>query len=69
MYNHHTGKDVFLGIVILIVTIWPSLLGDTISMWLVIIAAVLLIIHGLACKNCSVTNMPIAKPETKRKRR
>ncbi len=60
MWMHHNGKDLILGLVILIVTIWPAIFGSVASMWIVILAALLLVIHGLFC-------MHGKKPEHKRR--
>lgn len=38
--------ETILGVVILIVTLWPALLGVSASMWVTIIAAVVLILHA-----------------------
>ena len=69
MFNHCKGKGVFLGLVILVLTIWPNLLGAEASMWIVIIAAALLVVHGIACRGCCTANMAHKKPETRRKRK
>lgn len=69
MSGHNLLKDVFLGLVILIVTIWPGLLGAAVSMWVVIIAAILLIIHGLFCRSCKMHNMPMEHKESRRRGR
>lgn len=44
--------EIVLGIVILILTLWPMILGAKASMWIVVVAAALLVIHALTCKNC-----------------
>ncbi|HLC53065.1 MAG TPA: hypothetical protein VJK03_00840 [Candidatus Nanoarchaeia archaeon] len=44
-------SNVVLSIIILIVAIWPGLLGTTASMWITIIAAALLLIHSLIHKH------------------
>jgi len=54
MWMHHHGKDLILGLIILIVTIWPTILGATASMWVVIVAAALLVLHGLFCSKCKM---------------
>ena len=41
--------EVVLAIVILVFTFWST----AVSQWLVAIAAVLLLIHALMCKNCA----------------
>lgn len=44
--------EIVLAVVILIVTIWPGLIGSTASWWITLVAAALLLIHALSCKNC-----------------
>ena len=50
--------ETVLGIVLLIVAIWPNLLTEGISNWIIIIGAVLLIIHACMCKNCGAWCYP-----------
>jgi len=46
--------ELVLAVVILVFTIWPSqILSAGISWWLVVIAAVLLIVHSLFCSKCN----------------
>ena len=42
--------ELIIGILILIFAIWPALLGPAISNWIVIIAAIILILHALLHK-------------------
>jgi len=58
--------ETILGVVILIVTLWPALLGNSVSMWIVIITAVLLILHAWTCKNCAYM-MPREMPKKRRR--
>jgi len=44
--------EVIIALVILIVVIWPDLLGMSVSWWITIIAAVVLLAHAFMCKNC-----------------
>ena len=45
--------ELVLAVVILVFVIWPTqIFSAAVSWWLVIIAAVLLIIHSLICKHC-----------------
>jgi len=67
MHGHHLVKDVVLGLAILIVTLWPNLLGATASMWVVIIAAVLLVIHGLWCRRCMAMDMHGERSRSRRR--
>ena len=65
--------EIIIALVILIVVIWPGIIGETVSWWVTIIAAVLLLIHALTCKNCgvckidAVSDMPAKKSKKKRK--
>lgn len=41
-----------LSIVILVMVLWPNMLGTIASKWVVIVAAVLLLLHAIGCKDC-----------------
>lgn len=41
-----------IAVVVFVVSVWPNLLGAVVSMWVAAIAAVVLILHALMCKNC-----------------
>jgi len=42
-----------LAAIILVFVIWPTqIFSATVSWWLVVIAAVILLIHSLSCKKC-----------------
>jgi len=43
--------EAILAIIILVFTFWKGL-GDQVSMWIVVIAAVVLLIHSFTCKKC-----------------
>ncbi|MBS3099471.1 hypothetical protein J4462_04615 [Candidatus Pacearchaeota archaeon] len=43
--------EIIVALVILIVTLWPKLIAGA-SWWVTLIAAVVLLIHALMCKNC-----------------
>jgi hypothetical protein len=66
-----------LGVVILVFTVWPTLIFTAMtSMWIVVVAAVLLVLHSLSCKGgmCAPkTKMAlpktISKKSSKKKRR
>ena len=46
--------ELVLAVIILVFVIWPTqILSATVSWWLIVIAAVLLIIHSLFCNKCS----------------
>jgi len=44
--------ELILGIIILVFAYWPDLVGVGYGKWVVIIAAVILIIHSFTCKSC-----------------
>jgi len=51
-----------LAVVIIVFTIWPtSIFSATVSWWLVIISAVLLLWHAVSCKKCDKLCMPGTK--------
>jgi Flp pilus assembly protein protease CpaA len=52
--------------VILVVTIWPDLLGATVSWWLVVIGAALLLIHAFKCKGVCGTDMKTSGKKKKK---
>ena len=60
------STETVLGIVILIVIFWPALLGAIASKWIVIVAAVLLVLHAWSCKNCGI-HMSEEIPKKRRK--
>ena len=39
-----------LGVIILFFVLWPTLLGADVSKWIVVIAAIALLIHACRCK-------------------
>lgn len=46
--------ELIIAIVILVVSLDPSLFGADISNWIVIVAAVILIFHTFFCKKCKM---------------
>jgi hypothetical protein len=59
--------EIILGIIILIFAIWTTSWSD----WIIIIAAVLLIIHALTCKNCNakLASAPAVTSKAKKRKR
>jgi hypothetical protein len=60
--------EVLVGIVVVVLALWPDILGLEISKWVLVIAGALLIIHALVCKNCKSCNVEgksMAKEEMK----
>lgn len=44
--------EAIIAIVILVFALWPILVGAEISKWIIVIAAVVLLIHSFTCKKC-----------------
>jgi len=61
--------EIIIALVILIVTIWPNIVGATVSMWLVVIAAALLLIHALKCGCTGMCGPSTSGKATKKKKR
>lgn len=60
--------ETILAIVILVFAFWTTWMY---SQWVVIIAAILLLIHAWACKNCAVSGMkemPASGMKSRRRR-
>jgi len=59
-----------IGVVIIVLAIWPNVIGATNSKWVIVVAAAVLIIHAFKCSAC---NMPagsdMKKPLKKKKRK
>ena len=62
-------NEIILGVIILAVVIWPNFLGVAVSKWVVIAAAVVLIIHALCCKGVACCNADAKTAPTARKRK
>ena len=64
--------NVVLGLIVLILVLFPSLLGGEISKWILVIASVLLIIHELWHKHSwsdkkGMDNMPVKSSRRKKR--
>ena len=44
--------ELITGIIILAVTLWPEVLGPDVSGWVVVVAAIALIIHSFGVDKC-----------------
>lgn len=68
MYNCK-ATEIVLGLVVLVFAFWQT----TYSKWVIIIAAALLIIHGLMCQTMAgcepKTKKPVAKKKAKKKKK
>ena len=58
--------ELVLALVILIFVLWPTqVFSATVSMWLVVIAALLIAIHALFCTKCGGVCMGMMKGKSK----
>lgn len=55
--------QIILGVIILVFALWAT----AISGWIIVIAAILIIVHGAFCKNCYT--MELQKSEAPKKKR
>ncbi|MBR9702061.1 hypothetical protein GOV13_04005 [Candidatus Pacearchaeota archaeon] len=67
------GTEVVIGLVILVFALWPTLLSAMAVKWISIVAAVILILHGLKCPNMSecapMAKKPMRKKAAKKKKK
>ena len=63
------GTELVAGIVILVLALWPTIFTAVVSKWIIVVAAVVLIIHALGCKDiaCCGTDAGMEKPKAKKK--
>ena len=47
--------EILVAVVVFVVVVWPELFGAAASVWIAIIAAIVLFIHALMCKSCCRT--------------
>ena len=60
--------ETIIGVVILVVTLWPNLLGASVSWWLTVIAAAILILHAWRCSGvCMPREMSMQAARRKRR--
>ena len=46
-----------IAVIILVVTLWPSIVGASASMWVTVVGAALLLLHNCCCKACCEMGM------------
>ena len=51
-----------LGVIILFFALWPALLGIDVSKWIIVVAAIALLIHACRCK----AHLNVVKDKRKR---
>jgi len=56
--------EAILAIIIIVFAYMPGS-----SKWVIIIAAILLLLHALICKNCQMCEEPMSMPKSSKKRR
>lgn len=44
--------EAIIAIVVIVFALWPDILGAVVSKWIVVIAAIVLLIHSFTCKKC-----------------
>ena len=65
----HYNLEAILAVAIVVFTWWPSqILSAVVSMWIVIVSAVLLLLHALFCKHCEGICAGWMKGNNKRRR-
>jgi len=55
--------EFIIGVVIFVVTLWPTILGANASMWVTVIAAAALILHSFGWDRCFSHDMMKSKGE------
>ena len=69
MFNCKWTESV-LAIVIIVFALWPALISSAVvGKWIVIVAAALILIHGLACNHCGICAPEDAKGKGKKKKK
>lgn len=58
--------ETIIAIIIFVFAMWPNLIGDMYSQWVVVIAAIVLFLHSFMCKSCMMCDAH--KPSGKKKR-
>ena len=69
MYCKCNWTETIIGIVILIVALWPDLVGDKLSNWVLILAAILLILHAWTCNGIKMCSENISMKNTAMKKK
>jgi len=67
MHCNCKWTDTVLGLVILVVTLWPNLLGSSASWWVTLVAAVLVVLHAWSHSHCE-HDMMKEMPKARRRR-
>lgn len=67
MFNSNCkATETVLALVILVFALWQT----TFSKWVIVVAAILLLLHAFSCKNCGVSVQgEIPKARSRRRRR
>ena len=51
--------------IILIVTIWPNIFSAAVNFWIVIVAAVLILLGAIGCKSSSCVVKPVVRAKAR----
>jgi len=60
--------EVIIALVVFVTVMWPTILGAAVSKWVAAIGALVLLIHGLMCKDMTCKTTP-AKASTGKKKK
>jgi hypothetical protein len=44
--------EAVLAVIILVFALWPEIVGAMTSKWIIVIAAIVLLVHSFTCKKC-----------------
>lgn len=58
--------EAIIAVIILVFALWPDIVGAIAAKWIIVIAAIVLLIHSFACKKCFAGN-GMAMRATKRR--
>jgi hypothetical protein len=68
MCNCQKWVETIVAIVVFILALWPQFLGTAVSKWVLVIAALALVVHAWFCNKC-VCETEEEKPAMKPKKR
>ena len=70
MYGKCKGVQGILSAVIIILALWPNIIGAVASKWVIVVAGALILIHSFGCKACGECMPEMTdKKSSKKKRR
>ena len=70
MYGKCRWVQTVLSAIIIVLALWPNIIGAVASKWVIVVAAALILIHSFGCKACAACGPEMMeKPAKKKKRR